>query len=214
MEAKKRGDGDHQSRGNVHVVDDEPVVTTVIARVLRRAGYRVETWNDPETFLGNARLDPPCCVVLDLHMPGLSGPEIQARLAALEMPPAVVFVSGGAGVPDSVRAMKAGAVDFLQKPFPNDDLLAAVDAALARSRAALEAHRDVRSARERLARLTPRERQVADCLVRGLRSKQIAAELGTAVKTVDVHRSRVMEKLGVDSIADLVRLVERAGGSE
>jgi FixJ family two-component response regulator len=208
---KKRGDGDRPSR--VHVVDDEAAVTTVIARILRRAGYRVETWNDPRAFLSGATLDAPCCVVLDLHMPGLSGAEIQGRLSTLELPPPVVFVSGGADVPTSVQAMKAGAVDFLQKPFRNQELLAAVEAAIARSRADLEAHGEVRTARERLERLTPREREVADCLVRGLRSKEIAAELGTAVKTVDVHRARVMEKVGVDSIADLVRLVERAGRS-
>jgi len=209
---RQRGDrGD--SRGQVHVVDDETVVTMLLARVLRRAGHRVETWNDPRTFLAQARLDPPCCLVLDVHMPGITGTEIQARLAELELPPSIVFMSGDADVPTSVRAMKAGAVDFLQKPFANAELVAAVEAALAQSRAAVEASGEVRQAQERLARLTPREREVADCLVRGLRSKEIAAELGTAVKTVNVHRAQVMKKLGIRSIAELVRLVERSGAA-
>lgn len=207
---RQHGEGERKSPGHVHVVDDEKAVAAIIARVLRKAGHPVETWNDPMVFLARACLEPPCCVVLDLHMPGIDGTEIQARLAALEVAPAIVFVSGGADVPSSVRAMKAGAVDFLQKPFANDELVAAVDAALERSRSAVDAHLEVRSARELLARLTPREREVADCLARGLRSKEIAAELGTALKTVDVHRSRVMEKLGVDSVAALVRLIERS----
>jgi FixJ family two-component response regulator len=210
MEGTRQREDAGSSRGHVHVVDDEPAVTVVIARVLRKAGYRVETWNDPQTFLAGASPEPPCCVVLDLHMPGLTGVELQSRLVARECPPAIVFVSGGADVPSSVRAMKAGAVDFLQKPFKNDDLVAAVAAAMARNQEECDAHREARAARERLARLTPREREVADCLERGLRSKEIASELGTAVKTVDVHRARVMEKLGIDSVAELVRLVQRS----
>jgi FixJ family two-component response regulator len=145
-------------------------------------------------------------------MPEMNGPEIQELLAGLEVPPSIVFMSGHADIPTSVKAMKAGAIDFLAKPFDNEVLLAAVSTGLQDSRARLAAHREIMDARALLERLTPREREVCDCIVRGLRSKEISAELGAAVKTVNVHRGRIMAKLGISSIAELVRLVTRAGG--
>jgi FixJ family two-component response regulator len=196
----------------VYALDDDPGVLQVVARLLRRAGYRVASYDSPSRFLTEAPLTPPCCLVLDVHMPEMTGLEIQEKLAGIEDPPSIVFVSGGSDVPTSVKVMKAGAIDFLQKPFSNKDLLEAVSTALRRSEALQVARRDLAEARRRLERLTPRERQVCDGVARGLKSKEIAAELGAAVKTVNVHRSRVMAKLGVRSVAALVTLIARAGG--
>jgi FixJ family two-component response regulator len=136
--------------------------------------------------------------------------QLQQKLSGTENPPSIVFISGGADVPTSVRAMKAGAVDFLPKPFANRELLAAVAAALRVAEERAEAQLGARDARERLARLTPRELEVCEGVARGLKSKEIAEELGAAVKTVNVHRSRVMAKLGVSSVAALVKLLDRA----
>ncbi len=187
------------------VVDDDPLVLSVVERLLRHAGARVQTFSSPKTFLEDARLEGPCCVLLDLQMPGMSGLELQERLNASGTPAGIVFMSGAGDVPATVSALKGGAVDFLAKPFTSKELLAAVEAALARSE-------KVAAARALLARLTPREREVCECVARGLRSKQIADELHAAVKTVNVHRSRMMAKLGVSSIPELVRLLDAAKG--
>jgi FixJ family two-component response regulator len=195
----------------VYLVDDDPLVLRTLARVLRRAGYRVATFESPLRFLREAALTPPCCLVLDLQMPEMDGVQLQQRVAATEHPPSIVFISGGADVPTSVRVMKAGAVDFLAKPFANKDLLSAVAAALRLAEERHQAERGAREARQRLARLTPREREVCEGVARGLKSKEIAEELGAAVKTVNVHRSRVMAKLGVASVAALVKLLDQAG---
>lgn len=197
--------------GHVVVVDDEKPILDMLARTLRRAGHRVSTFGDPLTFVAEARLDPPCCVILDFHMPGMNGAQVQERLAVLEHPPAIIFMSGGANVQTSVQAMKAGAIDFLEKPFDTQALLAAVEAALRRARERLASWNEVRAARARLARLTPRERQVCALVAKGLRSKEIADRLGAAVKTVNIHRSRILAKLEIDSPVELARIVERAG---
>lgn len=196
----------------VYLLDDDELVLRTLARVLRRAGYEVAAYSTPSAFLAEAALTPPCCVVLDVHLPEMDGVQLQQRLAAHPHPPSVVFISGGADVTTSVRAMKAGAVDFLPKPFANRDLLTAVAAALRLAEERTRATDGVREARQRLARLTPREREVCEGVARGLKSKEIAAELGAAVKTVNVHRSRVMGKLGVTSVAALVKLLDRAAG--
>jgi len=197
------------SAGRVIVLDDEQCVGTALGRCLRRAGYDVTTFDSPRDFLEKARLDPPCCLVLDVHMPGISGVEIQARLASVEHPPSIVFISGGADIVTSVKAMKAGAVDFLAKPFDNRALLDAVEVAIAKSGARLREWRDAANASALLARLTPREREVCELVAAGLRSKQIADTLGAAVKTVNIHRSRIMAKLGAATVVELVRLLER-----
>ncbi|MCM2333275.1 MAG: response regulator [Anaeromyxobacteraceae bacterium] len=196
----------------VYLLDDDELVLRTLTRVLRRAGYRVAAFSSPRAFLTGAALSPPCCVLLDVHMPEMGGEQIQQKIQATTAPPPIVFISGGSDIPTSVRVMKAGAVDFLPKPFANKDLLAAVAGALGVAEERCRAGDGAREARARLARLTPREREVCDGVARGLKSKEIAAELGAAVKTVNVHRSRVMAKLGVSSVAALVKLVDRAGG--
>jgi FixJ family two-component response regulator len=195
-------------RPTVFVLDDEPSILSVLGRALRRAGYEVATYGSPRAFLEEARLVPPCCIVLDLHMPEISGVEIQCRLAAVDPPPPIVFISGAADVGSTVKAMKAGAVDFLTKPFEPKDLLAAVAAAVARSEAQVAQRAEADRIRGLLGRLTPREREVCDLMVRGLRSKEIAERLGAAVKTVNIHRSRIMTKLGATTVVELVRLLE------
>lgn len=193
---------------HVYVLDDEETVLSVLGRTLRRAGYQVATFSSPRLFLQQAKLDPPCCVVLDVHMPEITGVEIQERLAQLEQPPSIVFMSGAADVGTTVRAMKAGAIDFLAKPFQPKELLAAVTVAIEKSRQRLAERMEAARAQALLARLTPREREVCQLVVRGLRSKEIAEELGAAVKTVNIHRSRIMTKLGASTVVELVRLLE------
>lgn len=193
----------------VYVLDDEEVVLSVVARTLRRAGYQVATFLSPRLFLEQAKLDPPCCLVLDVHMPEINGVEIQQRLAALEQPPSIVFMSGAADVGTTVKAMKAGAIDFLAKPFEPKELLEAVGVALQRSEQRLATRTEAAKVQALLARLTPREREVCELVARGLRSKEIAEELGAAVKTVNIHRSRVMSKLRATTVVELVRLLER-----
>jgi FixJ family two-component response regulator len=192
-------------------VDDDEVLLASLARVLVRAGHHVETYPSPRAFLDRARPDPSSCVLLDVEMPGISGLELQELLARWEAAPAVVFMTAHADVPSAIRAMKRGAVDFLQKPFENRQLLEAVSAALRRSgeRAAVAAARA--AAIRRLARLTPRERQVCERIAAGRKSREIAGELGMAETTVGLHRARVMKKVGVSSVAELVQLVLQAG---
>lgn len=195
---------------NVVVLDDEARVGEMLSRLLSRAGYAVQVFASPRKFLEEADLAAPCCLVLDVNMPELTGIEIQELVKRAAVPPAIVFMSGGADVPTSVKAMKAGAVDFLSKPFANKDLLAAVDTALRRSAKDVELHGQVLVAKAAFAKLTPREQEVCQRVAQGLKSKDIAGELGSAVKTVNIHRSRIMSKLGVESVAELVRLVDLA----
>ena len=197
-----------RDRPTVFILDDEPSILTVLGRALRRAGYEVATYGSPHAFLEEARFDPPCCIVLDLHMPEINGVEIQRRLAEFENPPPIVFISGAADVGSTVKAMKAGAVDFLTKPFEPKDLLAAVAAAVARSEAQVARRAETARIEGLLDRLTPREREVCALMVRGLRSKEIAEKLGAAVKTVNIHRSRIMSKLGASTVVELARLLE------
>jgi len=202
-----------QPTPRLFIVDDEELIRNLVLKLVRRLGYPVEAFGSPSEFLATAQLEPPCCLVLDVHLPGMTGIDLQQRLVGLAVPPSIVFISGDSDIPTSVRAMKAGAVDFLTKPFSGDELLAAVEQGVARSLARLESHRVAEAARAQLATLTPREREVCEAMARGLRSKEIAEELGAALKTVNIHRSRVLAKLEVSSVADLVRLLSLAGGS-
>ena len=190
----------------VSVIDDDDLVLRALERLLKSGGFDVRTFPSPYEFL-ERRPAGPGCLVLDLAMPGLNGLELQKQLASLGDPCPVVFLSGEGDVPTSVAAMKAGAVDFLTKPVVREQLLASVRAALARDadeRAARE-RRDSLAAR--LSTLTAREREVLDLVVTGMLNKQIAARLGTAEKTVKVHRARAMRKMRASSLAELVRLV-------
>jgi FixJ family two-component response regulator len=193
----------------VLVVDDDPSVLRGLERLLRAAGYSVEGYASPRAFLERAPWDRPGCVVVDLRMPEVGGIELQEELGRRGCALPIVFLTGHGDVSSSVRAMKAGAIDFLTKPCDDADLIAAVERALARDAEGRAAREERRAIRARFEALTPREREVCLLVARGLLNKQIAAELGTAEKTVKVHRGRVMDKLGVESLAELVRLVVR-----
>ena len=194
----------------VFVVDDDASVRQAVSRLLRAEGYSVSECGSPAAFLECHDHERPGCVVLDLSMPGLSGLEVQTALAAGGERP-VIFITGHGDIPSSVKAMKAGAVDFLMKPFDDADLLRAVRAAVDRD-LRRRAQRAERADVERLFRaLTPREHEVMLHVVSGRINKQIASDLGTVEKTIKVHRARIMEKLQVNSVAELTRLCERAG---
>lgn len=193
----------------VRVVDDDAAVLRSLDRLLRSAGFAVRTFPSSQEFLQQHDGNAPGCVVLDLSMPGLDGLQLQQALASAENPCPVIFITGNGDIPSSVRAMKAGAVDFLTKPFDQAQLLGAVRTAIDRDRSARAARAERSSFGAQVAALTPREREVMAHVVAGRLNKQIAAELGTAEKTVKVHRARVMKKMGVDSVAELVWRVRR-----
>ncbi len=193
------------------LVDDDGGVLRALGRLLRAAGYETQAFASAQHFL--AQYDPNVsgCVILDLTMPGIDGLALQQTLAETYANPPVIFLTGTADIACSVRAMKAGAVDFLTKPVDGKQLLAAVERARVKDSAARGARQDREAFNLRIAKLTPRERQVLEHVVLGRLNKQIAATLGTVEKTIKVHRGRVMAKLEVHSVAELVRLTERAG---
>ena len=196
----------------IHVVDDDPSVRRALRRLLATSGYACETWATAEAFLARPASAVTGCVIIDLQLPGASGLDLQTRLAEKGELLPQIFLTGRGDIGSSVQAMKGGAVDFLIKPVETAALLDAVAAALTRCRAAQAAREAETGTEERLARLTPREREVLRHVVDGRLNKQIAAELGIAEKTIKVHRARVMHKLEVRTIADLVRLVVSHGG--
>ena len=197
----------------VFVVDDDRALLNAIERVLSSSGYQVETFTSPAFFMEQLPYDGPACLVLDLRMPELSGLDVQEWLAFKSITIPTVFLSGESDVPSTARAMRKGAVDFLVKPVDESELLTAVSRALARSIESRRRHVEEAQSSQRLARLTPRERQVCELVARGLLNKQIALELGTSEKTVKVHRGHVMRKLEVDSVAELVWLLARLPAS-
>jgi FixJ family two-component response regulator len=197
----------------VHVIDDDLSVRCAVARLLRSNGQRVCTYSSAKEFFSQ-QLDPhPGCVVLDLLLPGMSGLDLQQLLAREHESLPIVFMSGHADIADSVLAMKAGAVDFLTKPFEEDQLLAAVDAALARSTQTCINREAKRRDRAVFETLTPREREVCILVAQGMLNKQIGGEFGTREKTIKVQRRQVMHKLGAQSVTDIVRFVERLRSS-
>ena len=197
--------------GKVFLVDDEPELRQALTRLLKAEGLDVESFGSALEFLARVTEETTGCLLLDLAMPGLDGLEVQARVAATGAKLGIVFLTGHGDIPTSVRAVKAGALDFLTKPVGRDDLLRAVHAALAQAseqRAAAAANADLRG---RYAQLTPREREVFTHVIAGKLNKVIAADLGTTEQTIKVHRARVMEKLAVDSVAGLVRAAQQLG---
>jgi FixJ family two-component response regulator len=197
--------------GAVFVVDDDPAVRKALTRLLKSAGYTVQAFASAGEFLGYWRVsdDGPACLVLDVRMPKFSGLDLQHELQTSNTPLPIIFITGHGDIPMSVKAIKRGAVDFLPKPVQDKDLLPAIEQALARARQEDDERRELGDIQRRLGTLTPRERQVMALVVRGLLNKQIAFELGTVEKTVKVHRARVMEKMEVQSLAELVRLAQR-----
>jgi FixJ family two-component response regulator len=195
----------------VYVVDDDPPVLRAINRLLRAAGFHVVSFSSPRRFFEQHDPATPGCLVLDLAMPGLTGLELQQMLNTAGEALPVIFLTGRADVPASVKAMKQGAVDLLTKPVERDELIRVVRAALDKDRATRLVQREVAEIRRRLASLTPREYEVFGHVVSGKLNKQTAAAIGAAEKTIKVHRGRVMEKMQVKSVAELVRLADRAG---
>lgn len=195
----------------IHVVDDDAFVRGVIERLLLAAGYEVASHGSATEFLRGGFAHRPGCLILDVRMPGISGLDLQEELARRGVDLPVVFLTGHADVSSTVRAMKAGARDFLEKPVRGDELLAAVGEAVQRSVAERAARQGTAEIEGRLATLTTREREVMELVVHGLLNKQVAARLGMAEKTVKVHRGRVMRKMEADSLADLVRMAARVG---
>jgi FixJ family two-component response regulator len=195
----------------VFIVDDDESVREALAGLVRSAGMRVEAFASAAAFLARPRVDAPSCLVLDVRLPGLSGLDLQRRLAEVNTEIPIVFISGHSDVPTSVTAMKAGAIEFLLKPLADTDILEAIGRAIVRHRADRERHAEMTDLRSRHGSLTPREREVMECVVAGLLNKQIAAELGISEVTIKVHRGQVMRKMLADSLADLVRQAEKLG---
>ena len=209
------------SRGNhsetvatVFVVDDEATVRRALARLIRSAGMTARTFPTAEAFLAESQAVPASCLVLDVRLPGLNGLQLQEALNRKGFPLAIIFITGHGDVPTSVRAMKAGAVDFLQKPFAGHELLDAIRRAVNRTRDAVSRQAECTEIQRRYDTLTPREQQVFSLVVTGLLNKQVAGELGAAEKTIKIHRGRVMAKMQASSLADLVRMAGLLGLAE
>jgi FixJ family two-component response regulator len=194
----------------VFVVDDDVSVRESLELLIRATGWRPETFASAQEFLSRPRATVPCCLVLDVMLPGLSGLELQEQLAERGAMP-IIFITGHGDVPMSVQAMKAGAVEFLTKPFEDDVLLDAIRGAIEQSRAALRDEAQLRVLRDCYASLTPRERQVMELVVSGLLNKQVGGELGISEITVKSHRGQMMRKMKADSLPDLVTMATRLG---
>ena len=199
--------------GLVHVVDDDASFRTAIERRLKLAGYEVATYSLAQDLLDNLPgiVDGPGCILLDVQIPGLSGPDLQSRLGEIGSILPIIFLTGHADTPTTVRAIKAGAEDFLTKPVSSEQLIEAIERAMAHYASAHNQRSKFDSLRALVETLTPRERQVFDLIVRGKINKQIAYKLGTTERTVKAHRHQVMEKMQVNSLAELVSTAERLG---
>jgi len=195
----------------VFVIDDDSAIRKALASLIRSVGLHVELFASAQEFLQAKRPRAPSCLILDVRLPGISGLDFQSALADANDPIPLIFITGHGDIQMSVRAMKAGAVEFLQKPFRDQDLLDAIHLALERDAARRNQEKEIAKMRERFEWLTPREREVLPLVVSGLLNKQIAAEIGTSETTVKVHRSQLMRKMGADSLPELVRMAEKLG---
>jgi two-component system response regulator FixJ len=197
----------NNSRPTVFIVDDDAAVRDALKFLLRSVGHPVETFASAQDFLDAYRDDRPGCMVLDIRMPGMSGLELQEKLVERRSILPIIFITGHGDVPMAVEAMQAGAMDFIQKPFRDQDLLDRINQALDKDAAMRRSIKELNSIRERLASLTPREREVMDLVVHGKANKVIAGDLDLSQRTVEIHRARVMEKMQASSLAHLVRMV-------
>ena len=200
-----------QPEAVIAIVDDDLSVREGLETLIRSAGWRVETFASAQEFLARPRDEAPSCLILDLQLPGLSGLDLQKRMAELELEIPIVFLTGHGNIPASVQAMKAGAVEFLTKPFDEQELLRAIEEAIERDRLLRQRHAELRELKGRYNSLTAREQEVMQQVVSGLLNKQVAAELKISEVTVKVHRGQVMRKMRADSLADLVRMGDKLG---
>jgi len=193
----------------VYVVDDDAAVRDAIKNLLESVGIRVQTFASGSEFMARTPAEAPSCLILDVRLPGTSGLEFQRELTAAAVDIPIIFITGHGDIPITVQAMKAGAVDFLTKPFREQELLDAIHKAVDRDRQRREQTADIAKLRQRYEELTPREREVMALVTQGLLNKQIAAELGASETTVKIHRGQVMRKMGAESLADLVRMADK-----
>ena len=201
---------DRPKPATVFLIDDDDSVRRALTRLIQSAGHQVRPFASAREFLDNGPYEGgPACLVLDVRMPGLSGLDLQTELLAAKTSHPVIFITGYGDVPTSVKAMKAGAVDFIPKPVRDEDLLRSIEQAMTRDARACVERVEIETLQGRADRLTPREREVMALVARGLLNKQIAFELGTSEKTVKVHRARVMQKMQVQSLAELVRVTDK-----
>jgi FixJ family two-component response regulator len=199
------------SEPTVFIIDDDPSARRGLTRLVRAAGMNVQKFASARDFLATGKSDGPGCILLDVRMPEMTGPELQEELGRSEYSMPIIFLSAHADVEITAQAMKQGAVDFLTKPVDRDDLLGAIRVSLAKDAENRAQRSEISTINEKIGTLTPREREVMTFVITGMLNKQIAAELGISEETVKIHRGRIMQKLDVASVAELVRLCEKAG---